>query len=1511
MNENAHCNAKSGILIFDKLRKKNKLQSIRSTKRKERAHDGIEVLSIPDSDERTNVGQFIDKDIQNAYANLQRSLFTKDNEEDLMALNEKNNNDTNNDNRRKTAPPHTMRITEILAANMKRLHVSSPSSPNCSPPPTVSSSSSEKQKEQFIKQKMEGDIPQLNRQNSFFVEGIKIGWPFTTIMPPQRQMALHLIKAFKASKHVVLESPTGTGKSAAILCTTLAWQRYNSKLHVSQRDASEVYLPSDSPSTKPTTTKIIYCSRTHSQVAQIVASLKKTPYRPRMAVMGSRERMCIHKHVTNSHTKGKRINVNNECRIRVRNTENYRKTMYKSANGWYDDNNPIEDIPGDGGGATSRSNNTGESEVSEELLETDENGEIVRGLKSKKYLTCPHYRRLTSIDLAINAHDTFVPNKNKVNCCSIGGDKSKFGSHDIEDLVAFGKNPDKRRQVAIYRDPNASTTSFGLRLTGPKNAVVPANTYGVTVFGFLPDGATEIEGSLNNGDIITSVSGEDVKGLSLSQVTSKIKNAEDPLLLDVIRGPLGHHNTEDSDGYTKHSACPYYLSREFANTADLIFAPYNYILDPKIREIMNIDLKNSIVILDEAHNVEHTLRSSGSGRFGEIELNELLLFLHSYSSMERRSDNLIDLPRKEHVAVESHDNTSEEDPNKGYLPDVAHSLLLFVEEIINFLIDSKESFKKNLGPNGEKKTIEDIKKYKTVTEREVKYFGPNGNGVGGRAIGCKPFFDMLQFTDKDAERLVILVQGFEKYLMGQITEGERDDTTTGYIDRLSEFVHKICYASNATEHYFISSVVVANNGDFDYAAKSDEDKNNDDTEERATANPRKAKKLPLMQRHRCQHSQCRSRILENSHHGIHCDGSIPHWEVFLNVNLLTPSELMKDLAEHCRSIVLASGSLAPIKSLCAELKLLSPEETNNDGFRPLISSCHSTPGKDDETSNCNDIKDRFRLQTRPKPLEANHVINISKQLLPVSIGNFPDGSVLSVNFKSTSNVLFLRRLGSAIVTIVENIPRGGVLVFFPSYALLKKCVKIWNPGESYGYGNPSYNSQFSMFSQENNSEVWDKLLHSKGKIVIEPTGSQEEFEHARDEYNDTVRSNGSCILLAVYRGKMSEGVSFNDDFARGVICVGVPYPNAFDRTIKAKRAYNDEQRKIRKQNDLLPGSEWYMQQAFRAIAQALGRCIRHAGDYGTIILLDKRHCDDGSPIGSDGVCNAHKNLPNWIRHSVKTLRNTNYSIGGNEIIGGWKGLSKEMKEFFKEAQPYAKDVLLKQEERSKESQKTYTRHGAHTFNIRTGTWTSKGGSESSPLANTQTSSSDTRIFDSNLESQTKQTRFVGKNIAGEASINMMGDSSNLSPARNTQESSSDPRIFCNVESDTNQTYSTDIILCPIPNTKASPINSNLNTKNSTNQPCFADINITEEPSINTMGETSISKRISSSTELEVSSSKTSHENHLCVICEDGTKNIVFVPCHHLCVCIKCFEKHKIISCPMCRKEITSHIKIFN
>lgn len=55
--------------------------------------------------------------------------------------------------------------------------------------------------------------------------------------------------------------------------------------------------------------------------------------------------------------------------------------------------------------------------------------------------------------------------------------------------------------------------------------------------------------------------------------------------------------------------CPFYLAREMARTADLVFMPYNYLIDSKNRAGLNmLRLENSILIFDEAHNVEVSIQ---------------------------------------------------------------------------------------------------------------------------------------------------------------------------------------------------------------------------------------------------------------------------------------------------------------------------------------------------------------------------------------------------------------------------------------------------------------------------------------------------------------------------------------------------------------------------------------------------------------------------------------------------------------------------------------------------------------------------------------------------------------------------------------------------------------------------------------------------------------------------------------------------------------------------------------
>lgn len=60
----------------------------------------------------------------------------------------------------------------------------------------------------------------------------------------------------------------------------------------------EVSLPKESLETP--LPKIFICSRTHRQITQLVKELGSTSYRPKMAVLGSRNHLCLQSSALNS-----------------------------------------------------------------------------------------------------------------------------------------------------------------------------------------------------------------------------------------------------------------------------------------------------------------------------------------------------------------------------------------------------------------------------------------------------------------------------------------------------------------------------------------------------------------------------------------------------------------------------------------------------------------------------------------------------------------------------------------------------------------------------------------------------------------------------------------------------------------------------------------------------------------------------------------------------------------------------------------------------------------------------------------------------------------------------------------------------------------------------------------------------------------------------------------------------------------------------------------------------------
>jgi hypothetical protein len=143
------------------------------------------------------------------------------------------------------------------------------------------------------------------------------------------------------------------------------------------------------------------------------------------------------------------------------------------------------------------------------------------------------------------------------------------------------------------------------------------------------------------------------------------------------------------------------------------------------------------------------MRESGGGKFGELELAELVEMLLTFAGASKTQRNTI--------------KTQEGEMNIG---DVAHALFLFVEK---FLMETKTRFEQNPGNNGARRVIADWEKFHTPdnTEFDMTFDGPTDHGRNGKAIGCQPFFDRLGLTKESADVLVKHVETLETFVRSQ------------------------------------------------------------------------------------------------------------------------------------------------------------------------------------------------------------------------------------------------------------------------------------------------------------------------------------------------------------------------------------------------------------------------------------------------------------------------------------------------------------------------------------------------------------------------------------------------------------------------------------------------------------------------------------------------------------------------------------------------------------------------
>lgn len=132
------------------------------------------------------------------------------------------------------------------------------------------------------------------------------------------------------------------------------------------------------------------------------------------------------------------------------------------------------------------------------------------------------------------------------------------------------------------------------------------------------------------------------------------------------------------------------------------------------------------------------------------------------------------------------------------------------------------------------------------------------------------------------------------------------------------------------------------------------------------------------------------------------------------------------------------------------------------------------------------------------------------------------------------------------------------------------------------------------------------------------------------QYSSTILDKKKgAFLFSVVGGKLSEGINFQDNLARAVVMVGLPYPNLYSSELLVKKRHI-EQKVISAGGSLKDAksatNEFYENICMKAVNQSIGRAIRHANDYACIYLVDNRYLNNKVQ---------HK-LSEWVRKRVKS-----------------------------------------------------------------------------------------------------------------------------------------------------------------------------------------------------------------------------------------------------------------------------------
>ncbi|KAM0714356.1 hypothetical protein Q7P37_010143 [Cladosporium fusiforme] len=299
-------------------------------------------------------------------------------------------------------------------------------------------------------------------------------------------------------------------------------------------------------------------------------------------------------------------------------------------------------------------------------------------------------------------------------------------------------------------------------------------------------------------------------------------------------------------------------------------------------------------------------------------------------------------------------------------------------------------------------------------------------------------------------------------------------------------------------------------------------------------------------------------------------------------------------------------------SVVLRYMLLDPSEH----FRDIVESARAVILAGGTMSPMEDYTQQlFPYLPSVSTLSCGHIIPTSSLL--VRTVSADSKGPLEFNYKTRSSTDVMQRLGGALLAMLPHI-QGGTVVFFASYAYLEQVRKQW---EQDGIG-ARMNATKSVFFDSRGGSVEDTFRAYSEAVSADPRGA---------------------LLFSVIGGKLSEGINFSDDLGRCVMVVGLPFPNLETAEWKAKMQHLDARAVARGEPSGRASREHAENVCMRAVNQAIGRAIRHKGDWASILLFDARYAQQ----------RVQTKLPGWIKGSLPAQgrEGSSHVVGVAEDVG--------------------------------------------------------------------------------------------------------------------------------------------------------------------------------------------------------------------------------------------------------------------